>query len=76
MKYPEEQMCIDKGYKFLGWQISSNNEDLKKCIELGHMNWKRPEGKCTGHKQHNPRGSDCTDWCDECKIYYKTDMSD
>ena len=27
-------------------------------------------------KQHTRTGSDCTYWCDECKHYWKIDMSD
>ena len=84
--YKEEQDCIDKGYKFLGWQVYSENcEEIKKCHELGHYG-KQVEDKsspfgnkimdCSVHeKQHNPRGSDCTYWCNKCKIYWKIDMS-
>ena len=88
MKTQEEQNCIDKGYKFLGWQVHTENcEDIKKCFEKGHYGEKKPiEGdpfsdyeivnKKVHDKQHTRTGSDCTYWCDECKHYWKIDMSD
>ena len=75
INYKEEQDCVDKGYKYLGWQLSMSNEDYKKCYEAGHMNWNRPEGRCGGSVQHTQSGSNCTDWCDECKTWWKTDVS-
>ena len=52
-------------------------------ISFGYLTKDYPEyGKCrdAGHKpkdkQHNSRGSNCTYWCDECKIFWKVDMSD
>lgn len=87
-KYKEEQECIDKGYKFLGWQVYSGNcEELKKCEELEHYgtreeqekdawgSWK-VSGVKIHSKQHTRTGSNCTYWCDECKHYWKIDMSD
>jgi hypothetical protein len=62
-----EQECKDKGYDFLGWQVGLDNEKRNKCYSLGH----KPKDI-----QHTPRGSDCTFWCDTCKIYWKIDMSD
>ena len=34
---PEEEYTLrDKGYRFLGWQISSDtNDDLKACVNKG-----------------------------------------
>lgn len=87
-KYKEEQDCIDKGYKYLGWQVHSGNcEEIKKCHELGHygqevededdiFNGKKIINRKVHEKSHNPRGSDNTHWCDECKIYWKIDCSD
>ncbi len=58
-------------------------EDDSKRKTFGYRTEDYPEyGNCrdSGHKrkdkQHNDRGSNCTYWCDECKIYWKVDMSD
>ncbi len=65
------------GYKMLGWQVhSGNNPELKKCLDLGHMGHKGEENRKVYDIQHNNRGSDVTYWCEECKNYWKIDMSD
>ena len=57
--------------------------DREKAVSFGYLTEDNPEyGKCrdAGHKvknrQHNSRGSNCTYWCTECKIFWKVDMSD
>lgn len=87
ISHAEEQDCIDRGYKYLGWQVHTDNcEDIKKCYELGHYGkveedisdifGQKVVGKKVFDRQHNPRGSDVTYWCEECKIFWKIDMSD
>ena len=62
------------GYKRLGWQVHTGNcKELKECFDLGHM--KRQERKVFDI-QHTRTGGDCTYWCEECKNYWKIDMSD
>ena len=71
-KYLEEQ-----GFKSLGWQVHTGNcEELKKCFEAGHMSHQGEEKRKVRDIQHNPRGTDVTYWCEECKIYWKIDMGD
>jgi DUF2075 family protein len=75
------------GYTMLGWQKHTGNcDELKKCHEAGHNGkviedkddvfGSRVINKKTFDIQHNQRGSDVTYWCEECKIYWKIDMSD
>lgn len=64
---PEKELELESaGYQLLGWQINKHPV-LEKCREAGHK---------IKDIQHNRRGSDCTFWCDECRYYYKIDMSD
>ena len=72
-----ERYLEDEGYKNLGWQIGIENQDYKKCLDLGHFNhsWNDPN-QVISSIQHNDRGSNVTDWCTDCKNYWKTDMSD
>jgi len=72
-----ENYLESEGYKNLGWQISQNNPDYKKCLDSGHFthSWNDPN-QVIFSIQHNSRGSNVTDWCTVCKNYWKTDMSD
>jgi hypothetical protein len=83
-----EKFLEDKGYKMLGWQVHTGNcEEIKKCHDAGHYGKVENTtddvfggGNVVGRKvfdiQHNMRGSDVTYWCEECKHYWKIDMSD
>lgn len=75
-----ESQFADKGYKYLGWQLTFSNEDFKRCYDSGHMGGK-PEGKkgcptIVCNKVFSQRGSHDTNWCDVCKIWWNIDMSD
>lgn len=67
-----EQEALDKGYKFLGWQV--HGEPLAECVEQKHNHINEPQGWRT--KQNNPRGSDVDYVCDTHRIFWKIDMSD
>lgn len=78
---PEKEIELENaGYEYLGWQINSHPKVMRCYKELGHR--REDYSKPPTHEypakdmQHNPRGSDCTYWCDECRYYYKIDMSD
>ena len=63
-----EKYLASEGLKYLGWQITTeSNNDFKKCVESGHK---------VNNISHSQRGSDHTNWCEECKIYWKIDSSD
>lgn len=66
--WPEEVSCMEDGYKWLGWQVHSGNcAEIKHCHSLEHKPY---------YVSHSNRGSDCTYWCDDCRIWWKIDMSD
>lgn len=73
---PAEEVTLrEQGYRFLGWQVSSrDNDELARCVELGHN--KMGDVDTWHSKQHNSRGSDVTYWCPADRIYWKIDMSD
>ena len=66
-KLPEE-------YKDLGWQLhEDNNMEIAICAKVKHHahNWRKFDNSLYLHR--------CTDIitiCDECKIFWHTDMSD
>lgn len=72
------------GWKHVYFDEDGNEtEDNSKKRTFGYRTADYPEyGKCRELKhakdeiQHNPRGSENTVSCDECKIYYKYDCSD
>lgn len=72
------------GWKHVYFDEDGNvTEDKDKRRTFGYTKEDHPEyGTCTEQKhelrskQHNSRGSNVTDWCDTCKHYWKTDMSD
>ena len=69
------KFVLTTDYKDIGWQISLDNEDKKKCHELGHS---IKDGQM--HEFDNSlflwRCTDVITICDVCKIVYHTDMSD
>jgi len=70
----------EKGYKYLGWQLTFKNEDYKRCYDLGHMGGK-PEGKkdvstAVHEKSFSQRGTHGVLWCDECKLWWNEDSGD
>ena len=66
--WPEEVSLMEDGYKWLGWQVHSDNcPPLKHCRSLEHK---------TNQVSHSNRGSDHTYWCDDCMIWWKIDSSD
>lgn len=77
--YEIEDALKEKNYKYLGWQVYyGNNDDCKKCFELGHMNNKEntDNTKIVKYISFSTRGSHDTYWCDECKIWWIIDSSD
>ena len=59
-----------EGYRDIGWQMSENNKEYMACINAKH---KRREFDNSSYQSH------CTNMitiCDECKIFWHTDMSD
>lgn len=74
----EEENLITMGYKFLGWNYTWNDETPKEyihCIDSAH-NYYSAFPNVWKSVQHTPSGSDVTQWCTRCKIYWKVDMSD
>lgn len=72
----EEERLITMGYRFLGWNVSSDTApEYKNCYNAAH-NYRSAFPNAWHSVQHNPRGSDVTQWCTKCKIYWKVDMSD
>ncbi len=64
-------------------ELGNITEDNHKARSFGYLTKDYPEyGACRDAKhkikdmQHNSRGSNCTYWCIECKIFWKVDMSD
>lgn len=71
----EEELLITQGYKFLGWQVDVDKvPEYRACINLAH-NYSSAFPGVWREAQHTPSGSDVTQWCTKCKIYWKTDMS-
>jgi len=72
------------GWKHVSFDKDGKVTDDKALIKsFGYLTEDYPEyGKCRDlkhkvkDKQHNSRGSNCTYYCPECKIFWKVDMSD
>lgn len=47
--------------------LTSDYPEYGACIDAGH----KPKDK-----SHNRHGSNVTYWCDDCKLFWKVDMSD
>ncbi len=72
---PEEERLVLQGYKFLGWQMSPDKApEYRNCINFAH-NYASAFPHAWKSVQHTPTGSDVTQWCTICRIYWKTDMS-
>lgn len=73
--YEEEIKLIMMGYKFLGWDITHDTvPEYGKCVDSGHSY--RSYFPYAWHMvKHTPSGSDTTQWCTKCKIYWKVDIS-
>ena len=73
----EEQLLIMGDYKFLGW-INTwggiNPPEYTHCMDEGH-NYYGAFPNAWKSVQHTPSGSDVTQSCKKCKIYWKVDMS-
>lgn len=72
----EEETLITQSYTFLGWNNSWGEEtppEYRHCVNEGH-NYHSAFPNAWHSKQHNPSGSDVTQWCSICKIYWKVDM--
>lgn len=61
---------IPEGFRDIGWQITLDNQDFKKCFDLKHN---RRE---FDNSMHLYRCTDVITICDECKFVFHTDMSD
>lgn len=71
----EEERLITQGYKFLGWQMSpEKTPEYRKCYNAAH-NYRTAFPNAWREVQHNNSGSNVTQWCTICRIYWKTDMS-
>jgi len=73
---PEEEKLITMGYEFLGWHNNwtMNPDRYTNCVDHAH-NYYSAFPNAWHSKQHTPSGSDVTQWCTKCKIYWKVDMS-
>lgn len=76
--FAEEEKLITAGYKFLGWNYTWENQtppEYRHCVNEAH-NYYSSFPNVWKSVQHTPSGSDVTQWCTKCKIYWKVDMSD
>lgn len=71
--FMEEERLITNGYTFLGWNPHKLPE-TSHCINEGH-NYYSAYPNARHRAIHAPDGSDNTDWCTICKIYWKTDIN-
>lgn len=73
----EEENLITNGYKFLGW-VNGWGDDRPKeyvhCLDEAH-NYYSAFPNVWKSVRHTHSGSDTTQWCTKCKIYWKVDMS-
>lgn len=75
---PEEELLIEQGYKFMGWQNDwslGSPVEVRRCLDQAH-NYYSAFPNVFKSVQHTPSGSDVTQSCTKCKIYWKVDMSD
>jgi len=73
--YMEEENLIFQGYKFLGWNVTADKlPEYRHCINEAH-NYYSAFPNVWKSVQHTPSGSDVTQWCTKCRIYWKVDMS-
>ena len=69
---------LPTGYKDLGWQVhSGNNEQVANCVKLGHNDFRNnPHWEHFDNSLYLRRSTDRITICNECKIVWHTDMSD
>jgi len=65
-----KKFVLPSGYRDIGWQLTLNNEDFKKCIKAKHVR------KEFDNSLFQWRCTDVITICDTCKIAWHTDMSD
>ena len=79
-----EYLGYQNGWKHVYFDENGDETtDRTKVRTFGYKTEDYPKyGACrdAGHKprdrQHNSKGSNCTYWCPECKVFWKVDMSD
>lgn len=73
--HPEEERLITLNYKFLGWHMADSEVawEYKKCLDEAH-NYYSAFPNAWHSVNHNPDGSDTTQWCTNCRIYWKVDL--
>lgn len=79
IKNPEhDKWSLPEGYRDLGWQMhTGNSEEIKKCYEEGHHNYKNPKHlREFDNSLFMNRSTDMIYICDECKIVWHVDSSD
>jgi hypothetical protein len=69
------KFVLPSGYRDIGWQVSLENPDKRKCYESGHT---MKDGQITefDNSLHMYRCTDVVRLCSVCKIADHTDMSD
>lgn len=70
--FSEEEQLITQGYTFLGWNPSQEPR-MSHCINEGH-NYYSAFPNARKRVEHRSDGTDITDWCTKCRIYWKTDL--
>lgn len=71
----EEERLLTMGYRFLGWNVmTATVPEYKDCYNAAH-NYRSAFPNAWHSVQHTPTGSDVTQWCALCRIYWKVDMS-
>lgn len=73
--YEQEERLIGMGYKFLGWNFAvAQTPESIHCVDAGHR-YHSAFPNAWKVVLHTPSGSDATQWCTICRIYWKVDMS-
>ena len=65
------QVTDDKTKRKTFGYLTKDFPEYGACRDAGHV-----KDGTVKQKQHNNRGSNCTYWCPEHKIFWKVDMSD
>ncbi len=69
--YDDEERLIQMGYKFLGWNVfAEHSEEREHCIDSAH-NYRSAFPNAWHSVRHTHDGTDITQWCTICKIYWK-----
>ena len=61
----------EHGYKWLDWVNGRSRDSYPAEYTACKAAWHK-----SSNISHSNRGSDESYWCDECKIFWKVDMSD